>query len=91
MGFEAMPQQAENIGIRESGFLLFLCLCIYKGIACQAFEKELNVNLTTVSRWETGKSKPNMSTMRQIKEFCTKYNADYEPLESSWLAFEREK
>jgi len=31
MGFEVMPQQAENIGIRESGFLLFLCLCIYKG------------------------------------------------------------
>ena len=32
----------------------------------EAFAKELNVNLTTVSRWETGKSKPNMSTMRQI-------------------------
>lgn len=30
----------------------------------EAFAKELNVNLTTVSRWETGKSKPNMSTMR---------------------------
>lgn len=57
----------------------------------EAFAKELNVNLTTVSRWETGKNKSNMSTMRQIKEFCTKYNADYEPLESSWLAFEQEK
>ena len=57
----------------------------------EAFAKELNVNLTTVSRWETGKSKPNMSTMRQIKEFCSKYNADYDPLESSWLAFEPEK
>ena len=57
----------------------------------EAFAKELNVNLTTVSRWETGKSKPNMSTMRQIKEFCEKHNADYEPLESSWLAFEQEK
>ena len=51
----------------------------------EAFAKELNVNLTTV------KSKPNMSTMRQIKEFCSKYNADYDPLESSWLAFEQEK
>lgn len=57
----------------------------------EAFAKELNVNLTTVSRWETGKSKPNMSTMRQIKEFCEKHNADYESLESSWLAFEQEK
>lgn len=57
----------------------------------EAFAKELNVNLTTVNRWETGKSRPNMSTMRQIKEFCLKYNADYEILESSWLAFEQEK
>lgn len=57
----------------------------------EAFAKELNVNLTTVSRWETGKSKPNMSTMRQIKEFCEKHNANYEPLESSWLTFEQEK
>ena len=36
----------------------------------EAFAKELSVNLTTVSRWETGRSKPNISTMRQIKEFC---------------------
>ncbi len=57
----------------------------------EAFAKELNVNLTTVSRWETGKSKPNMSTMRQIKEFCTTHDADYEPLEKSWLEFEQEK
>lgn len=57
----------------------------------EAFAKELDVNLTTVSRWETGKSKPNMSTMRQIKEFCTKHNVDYMPLESSWLAVEQEK
>lgn len=39
----------------------------------EVFAKELNVNITTVSRWETGKSKPNMSTMRQIKEFCIKH------------------
>lgn len=57
----------------------------------EAFAKELSVNLTTVSRWETGRSKPNISTMRQIKEFCEMHNADYEPVESSWLAFEQEK
>lgn len=57
----------------------------------EAFAREINVNLTTVSRWETGKSKPNMSTMRQIKEFCSKYNVDYIPLENSWLAFKQEK
>ena len=57
----------------------------------EAFAKELKVSVSTINRWETGKSKPNMSTMRQIKEFCSKYNADYDPLESSWLAFEQEK
>lgn len=51
----------------------------------EAFAKELSVNLTTVSRWETGRSKPNISTMRQIKEFCEMHNVDYEPIESSWL------
>lgn len=57
----------------------------------EAFAKELNVNLTTVSRWENGKSKPNMSTMRHIKEFCSKHNTDYGLLESHWLAFDEEK
>ena len=53
--------------------------------------KNLVFNLTTVSRWETGRSKPNISTMRQIKEFCEMHNVDYEPIESSWLTFEQEK
>lgn len=57
----------------------------------EAFSKEFNVNVTTVSRWETEKSKPNMFAMRQIKEFYTKYYADYDSLESCWLAFEQEK
>ena len=57
----------------------------------EVFAKELNVNITTVSRWETGNSKPNMSTMRQIKEFCIKHNADYKALENSWLDFVQEK
>ena len=70
---------AENI--KQTGQRLFY--------SQEVFAKELSVNLTTVSRWETGKSKPNMSTMRQIKEFCAKHNAEYDPLESSWLAFEQ--
>lgn len=57
----------------------------------EAFAKELNVNLTTVSRWETEKSRPNMSTMRQIKIFCENHDVDYTPLETSWLTFQREK
>ena len=51
----------------------------------EAFAAELNVALSTVNRWETGKSKPNLSTMKQIKAFCDQNNVNYEPLEISWL------
>ncbi len=54
----------------------------------EALAKELNVALSTVNRWETGKSKPNLTTMRQVKEFCKNNDVDYEPIEKSWLLFE---
>lgn len=52
-----------------------------------AFAKILDVNFTTVSRWETGRSKTNLSTMKKIKKFCKDNGVDYAPLEVSWLAF----
>lgn len=55
----------------------------------EALAKELNVALSTVNRWETGKSKPNLSKLKQLKEFCEKNSADYKPLEESWFLFER--
>lgn len=54
----------------------------------EAFAKELNVSLSTVNRWETGRSKPNISTLKHIKEFCNENEADFKPLEESWLSFE---
>ena len=51
----------------------------------EAFAKELMVTLSTVNRWETGKSKPNFTTMRRIKEFCESKAIDYQPIEQSWL------
>ena len=51
-----------------------------------AFAKELAVSVSTVNRWEIGKSVPNLSTMKRIKEFCDKHNVDYAPFEESWLA-----
>ena len=57
----------------------------------EAFSKQLNVNMTTVGRWETGKSKPGLFAKRQIKESCTKHNANNDSLESGWRAFEQEK
>ncbi len=50
-----------------------------------ALAKELDVTLSTVNRWETGKSVPNLSTMKKIKGYCESNQVDYEPLEQSWL------
>lgn len=51
-----------------------------------AFAKELAVSVSTVNRWEIGKSVPNLSTMKRIKDFCDRHNVDYVPIEESWLA-----
>ena len=41
------------------------------------FAKELTVSVSTVNRWEIGKSVPNLSTMKRIKDFCDVHNVDY--------------
>ena len=51
----------------------------------EAFAKELNVSLASVNRWEVGKSKPNLTAMKAIKEFCTKNSLPYDELEALWL------
>lgn len=51
----------------------------------EAIAKELQVTLSTVSRWETGKSIPNLSTMKKIKAFCEKEKIEYDMVEQSWL------
>lgn len=52
----------------------------------EAFAKELTVSVSTVNRWEIGKSVPNLSTMKRIKDFCDVHNVDYVPIEKSWMA-----
>lgn len=52
----------------------------------EAFAQQLNVTLSTVNRWETGRSKPNFSTMKRIKEFCETQNIEYKSIEESWLS-----
>ncbi len=34
------------------------------------FAKQIGVSYTTVNRWETGKSKPNLKTMKLIDDYC---------------------
>lgn len=40
----------------------------------QEFARELGVSFATVNRWEKGKAKPTIKTMRQINSFCQKNN-----------------
>ena len=42
------------------------------------FAKELGVSFATVNRWETGKAKPNIKTMKLIDEYCNKNGIDFD-------------
>lgn len=53
------------------------------------FAKVLHVSLSTVNRWEMGKSKPNLTAMKQIKEFCRENSLEYNCLETSWLSLNK--
>lgn len=42
------------------------------------FAKEIGVSCITVTRWETGKAKPNLKTMRLIDDYCKKNKIDFD-------------
>jgi len=50
-----------------------------------AFAKALNVAFSTVNRWESGKTHPNMTAMKQIKEFCDNNEIPFDDLQKAWL------
>lgn len=49
------------------------------------FAKELGVAVSTINRWEKGKSKPNIAAMKSIRQFCSIYGFSYEEVEIKWL------
>ena len=51
----------------------------------EEFAKELNVSVSTINRWETGKVKPNLSALKNLKEFCEKQRLPFEELEKDWF------
>lgn len=51
----------------------------------EAFSNEINVSVSTINRWETGKVKPNLTAMKKIKTFCEKYNLSYDNIENEWF------
>ena len=56
----------------------------------EAFAKEVNVSFSTVNRWETGKTRPNLMAMKSIKEYCEKNSVGFDRLEELWLSAEQE-
>ena len=55
------------------------------------FAQALNVSFTTVNRWETGKARPNISTMKELKKYCEGKSVDYSSVENAWLEAGLEK
>ena len=48
-------------------------------------QKELNVSVLTINRWETGKAKPNLIALKSLKHFCETNDLTFDVLESEWL------
>lgn len=57
----------------------------------QEFADIIGVAFSTVNRWESGRSKPNLKAMKSINTFCLDNNIPYEVLEASWFDYEIEK
>lgn len=53
----------------------------------QDFAKKIGVVFSTVNRWESGRSKPNLKAMKSIKAFCLENNIPYETIEEAWLDY----
>ncbi len=75
-----MPYSEEIKKIRQKCFL-----------SQEAFGRELGVSFSSINRWEGGKSKPNMSAMKRIKEFCETQNLDFNALEEAWTQTGKEE
>lgn len=52
----------------------------------EAFAKEIGSSIASINRWEKGKGKPSLSTMKNIKEFYEKNNLSYDEIERKWLS-----
>lgn len=51
----------------------------------EQFAKKFNVAVSTVNRWENGKTVPGMKAMKQMKEFCNRHNLPFDDLEKAWI------
>ncbi|MST69698.1 helix-turn-helix transcriptional regulator [Clostridiales Family XIII bacterium RF-744-FAT-WT-3] len=44
----------------------------------EEFAKALGVSFATVNRWEKGKAKPNLKTMKRIDDYCRCNGIDFD-------------
>lgn len=44
----------------------------------EEFAKTLGVSFATVNRWETGKAKPTIKTMKLIDSYCKEHSLDFD-------------
>ena len=46
---------------------------------------KLHVTVGTINRWENGKTIPNITAMKNIKEFCDEQHFPFDMIESEWI------
>ncbi len=51
----------------------------------EEFANEMGVAFSTVNRWENGKTIPNPSAMKQMRDFCKKNKIPFEEVEDAWV------
>ena len=56
----------------------------------EQFAIEIQSSVASINRWENGRGKPNLTTMKNIKEFCKKNDIPYGEIESEWLSYSKE-
>ena len=56
----------------------------------ESFARELNGSFSSVNRWESGRAKPNLVGIKNIKEFCEAHNIDFSNFEKEWFEYGKE-
>ena len=56
----------------------------------EQFAIEIHSSVASINRWENGRGKPNLTTMKNIKEFCQKNDIPYGEIENEWLSYSKE-
>ncbi len=56
----------------------------------EAFARELKVSFSSVNRWESGRSKPNLVAIKSIKDLCEAHSIDFTNLEREWFDYVKE-